>query len=480
MKRSSHLGDTGLVKRIVKDLPGETPVPSKPAAAQPALGRPHITRVLTSKPLKEAWPETRARIEDVIRALRLRADHWAEHQAEEKPQYRHIVTPQSKRNRAALLERVIVLMDDHLARHPEAADDCIEVHSCDPDAGDFLAERLAAVPEPHSLQGCSRGGYLVYAGNDRNPLDGPQAGDCVVIAGAPEGGGGALKLISPCWGQEEQAFMQMGMLFIAIHGEGFTTRHQHTATGNLMEITPVLVKNVVPLAMLGSGAGTTRKPVETKDRNGNVKPPYHGTSVFHASPEQFDPQAALPAREGPHINALFYSFADMRERSRSGQLDYGIEDLFDMATSVGKAVRLWADGTPPKQQLHAIGVGTGIYGHAECVSTAMTMLMLALQGRTARLYGGEKSYQAARDMVTGVLEAMTQKIPPAEGFTVGDFVRELHARIGGIESEEDKAHWRIGGQKQAREQRVSPAAVPGGPSSAADREGAAPSTEIRV
>ncbi|MCM3565224.1 MAG: hypothetical protein ACO1OR_01660 [Hydrogenophaga sp.] len=409
----------------------------------------HHTQVMTSKPLKEAWPETRTKMIEVAQELRKRAEHWETYKYDEKPHYRNIVTPESKRNRAAMLERSIALMDDYMAKHPEAANDCIEVHHSDPDAGQFLMQRIATTPPANVLQEFSRGGYLIYAGNDRKRSDGPEPGECIVVASAPEGGGGALKVISPCWGQEEQAFMQIPMLHIAIYGEGFTTRYNNPSEGNLMEITPVLVNNVVPLATLGTGATSTRKP---EPRNGRA--PDYSTSVFHASGEQFDPKATLPAKEGAKIKALFYSFIDMRKRLESGDIEYRLDDLKDMAISVGKAAKLYSDSTPPKQQLHGIGVGTGIYEHAECVSAAMTIMMLALQGRGARLYYGEAAFMAARDMVLKVFDAMARKDSPREGFLIDDYVQELFTQINAVvqdENNDNRVHWRIGGFKKGRE-----------------------------
>lgn len=419
---------------------------------------------LFSKPLKEAWPETRVNILTVAAELRKRADNWDQYRNEEKPQYLNppIVTPESKRNRAALLERAVLLMDDYLSRHPATLNDCIELHSYVPgvetvtEAGvnDFLCERIINVPGSDALQACSRGGYLVYAGNERKPQDGPEEDDCIVIAGAPEGGGGVLKLISPCWGQEEQAFMQIVALFIALYGKGFMTRLMKQGTGNPMEITPVLVTNVVPLATLGSRALTTRKPEATVDKDGNTVPPDFSTSVFHASEAQFKVEAALRPKDGNKTKALFYSFTDMRQRYKDGDLVYRIEDLRDMGTSVGKAVRLWAHNTPPKQKLHAVGVGTGIYEHAECVSAAMTLMMLALNGREGRLYYGEAAFAAAQEMVGKVFEAMRLKAPPAQGFTVDDYVQELGVQIGQLD-EQNKVHWQIGGLKKGRSNRAN-------------------------
>ena len=410
----------------------------------------YCTTVLTSRPLKESWPATKARMQHVADELKHRANDWEDYRYAEKLQYRNKVTPESKFNRAQLLLRAITFMDDYLAKHPDMLDHCIEVHSYDPTVhDDYLLERFATVPTAQSLLACSRGGYLTYAGNDQKPDDSPARGDCIVIAGAPEGGGGALKLISPCWGQEEQAFMQIAMLFIAIYGDGFKTRHNNPAEGNLMEITPVLVKNVVPLGTLGSGAGSTRLPTARKDRNGNLIPPNYSTSVFHGGPGQFKPEDTLQSKEGHMIDSLFYSFTDMRERYASGDLAYRLEDLYDMAISSGKGVKLWHGCTSADKKLHGVGVGTGIYEHAECVSAAVTLMVLALYGRSARIYCGERSFDAARDMVLKVFAAMTLKAPPAEGFTMKDYVEELHDQIGQL-NDKDRVHWRIGGLKQTR------------------------------
>lgn len=416
-------------------------------------------QTLFSKQLKEAWPETRVKILEVARELRHRADRWETYQWEEKPEYRHIVTPESKRNRAALLERAVGLMDEYLHTHPDAANTCIEVHSYEPGSGDFLMERVPHVPPASALNAYSRGGYLQYAGSDdprRNPLDQPAPGDCIVVAGAPEGGGGALKLISPCWGQEEQAFMQIPALFIAIYGEGFKTRFKVPGSGNLMEITPVLVTNVVPLATLASDVHSTRKPTEKKDGDGHVLPPNYSTSVFHGSAEQFSAEASLLKKEGPVVNALFYSFTDMRTRVRDNDLVYRLEDLRDMATSVGKAAKLHARATAPKHRVQAIGVGAGIYEHAECVSAAITLLMMVLLGLDARLYYGKSAFEAAMALVGKVLDAMALKSPPAGGFTHDDYVREMLTQIGNVE-EKDKVHWQIGGFKRPRPARENAA-----------------------
>lgn len=410
----------------------------------------YCTTILTSTPLRNSWPATKSRMLHVVHELQLRSNDWEDYQLAEKEHYRDKVTPESKRNRALLLLRSIAFMDEYLDAHPQMLDHCIEVHSYDPTVDDnFLLERFATVPTAQSLLACSRGGYLIYAGNDKKPDDSPAQGDCVVIAGAPEGGGGALKLISPCWGQEEQAFMQIAMLFIAIYGDGFRTRYNNPAKGNLMEITPVLVKNVVPLGTLGSGAVSTRPPTARTDGNGKLTPANYSTSVFHGGPGQFKPEDTLQRKDGHMIDSLFYSFTDMRERYNSGDLAYRLEDLCDMATSAGKGVKLWDGCTPRDKKLHGVGVGTGIYEHAECVSAAVTMMVLALYGRSARIYCGERAFNAARDMVHKVFTAMALKAPPANGFTMKDYVEELHSQIGQL-NDKDRVHWRIGGLKQTR------------------------------
>ena len=459
----------------------QTP-PSEAWEAPPAQ---EFIGTLFSKPLKESWPETREKILEVARELRHRADHWETFQSDEKPHYRHIVTPESKRNRAALLERAVGLMDEYLRTHPHAANTCIEVHSYEPGSGDFLSDRIDQVPPASALNGFTRGGHLLYAGTDdpkKNPLDKPAPGDSIVVAGAPEGGGGALKLISPCWGQEEQAFMQIPALFIAIYGDGFKTRFKVPGAGNLMEITPVLVTNVVPLATLASDVHSTRKPTEKKNRDGHVLPPNYSTSVFHGSAEQFSAEASLLEKEGPMVNALFYSFTDMRQRVKDKDLAYRIEDLRDMATSVGKAVKLHASCTTPQQQLQAIGVGTGIYEHAECVSAAMTLMMLALHGRGGRLYYGEAAFAAAKVLVGKVFDAMARKAKPAGAFTVDDYVKEMLNQIGEVQ-EKDKVHWQIGGFKQSRSIRgnAAPRQAPNDVSTVASlSSGAEPKTVIHV
>jgi len=410
----------------------------------------YCTTVLTSTPLKDSWPATKSRMQHVAHELQLRANDWEDYRLAEKEHYRDKVTPESKRNRALLLLRAITFMDAYLEAHPQMLDHCIEVHSYDPTVDDdFLLERFATVPTAQSLLACSVGGYLTYAGNVEKPENSPVPGDCVVIAGAPEGGGGALKLISPCWGQEEQAFMQIAMLFIAIYGDGFRTRFNNPAKGNLMEITPVLVKNVVPLATLGSGAVSTRLPIARKDRKGHLNPPDYSTSVFHGGPGQFKPENTLLSKDGHMIDSLFYSFTDMRERYKSGDIAYRLEDLYDMATSAGKGVKLWDGCTPRDKKLHGVAVGAGIYEHAECVSAAVTMMVLALYERSARIYCGERAFNAASDMVLKVFAAMALKAPPADGFTMKDYVKELHSQIGQL-NDKDQVHWRIGGLKQTR------------------------------
>lgn len=400
---------------------------------------------MSSKPLRLAWPDTSAKILDTADELERQSRHWSEHIGNEKPEYQPIVTPQSKLNRSRLLRKSEQLMTSYLREHPEAAAGSIDVIPYD--SWDDFLEKRTTVPGTGALAACSRGGYLTYA-------QVPE-GDCITVAASIKDriGKPALGTLGPCWGQEEGAYVQVPGLFVTLHGEGFSTRQNTSGQGNLLAITPVLVCNVVPLAKLGNGAVSTQRP---KDK-GDGKPLDYSTNVFHASPEQFELDKALVPMEGKPVMALFFSFADMRERYESKRdLDYTEHDLRDMATSAGKAIELWARNAPDDRTFHSVGIGAGIYKHAECVSAAVMLMMLALQGRKGTIYVSPNAFRAAKDMVSKVFAAMACKTRPSGGFVMDDFVQELwnqieeHKKNVPEERSRERQHWRVGGLRETR------------------------------
>ncbi len=468
MKRSTQAVDSNPLKSYTQHLKTDSETSEK-CAIEPTNDKPvavpeSITKTLSSKKLEDAWPEADAAVKEVAAIRRHRADNWPRFQNAVKPRYVDKVTPESRRNLAALMERSAQLQTDYLNGCPDAAKAYMQVHSYRSHTR-FLDEPINEIPSTQSLDSISwRRGMLIYV-----DVSMKESKVCFVIAAAPQGGGGSLKTAeadehgelkpceSPCWGQEEQAVVQMPGLFMAIHG-GFSTRENVIEMGNHMEIHPVMVQKVVPLAKLGRGAVRTKPPEQPKGRKYNDGD--FATNVFHAKEHQFRPDKALVAASGgKEVNTLFFSFSDMRERLKLGakdeeQLVYTVEDLRDMATSAGTAIRLWAHNSDPDEVLHFVGVGTGIFQHSVCVSVAVTLFMLALHKRQGVYYGSEGAFNAARKMVTKVCQALRD-----EGhvqLTVDAFVHKLREQIETHKKElpEDRKaegqHWCVGGLRKER------------------------------
>lgn len=468
MKRASQAANPTPLKTYTTHLDTHVQTPETSATAptteKPVAAPESITRTLSSKKLEDAWPEAGAAVKDVAAIRRHRADNWPKFQGAVKPKYVGKVTAESRRNLAALMELSAQLETDYLNRYPDAAKAYMQVHSYQSHTR-FLDEPINDIPSTTSLNAIGwRKGMLIYV-----DVSMKESKVCFVIAAAPQGGGGSLKTEeadehgelkpceSPCWGQEEQAVLQMPGLFMAIHG-GFSTRENVIEMSNHMEIHPVMVQKVVPLAKLGRGAVRTKPPEQPKGRKYNDGD--FATNVFHAKEHQFRPDKALVAASGgKEVNTLFFSFADMRERLKLGmkdpeQLVYTVEDLRDMATSAGTAIRLWAHNSDPDEVLHFVGVGTGIFQHSVCVSVAVTLFMLALHNRQGVYYGSEGAFNAAKKMGAKVCQALRD-----EGqvqLTVDAFVHKLRELIETHKRElpEDRKaegqHWCIGGLRKER------------------------------